>query len=98
MLKSFFILNNLKYVFHLIFILQNLEIVFKIVFAYFIVLFLPCGLGLGCSTVLSPEGAALNAAQILALSDHVIWSKLRAKKLNTWVGLKQADKKIRDDQ
>ncbi|XP_071087352.1 multifunctional protein ADE2-like [Haliotis cracherodii] len=54
--------------------------------------------GLGCGTVLSPEAAGLNAAQILSLSDHVIWSKLRAKKLNTWVTLKTADRKMRDDK
>lgn len=53
--------------------------------------------GLGCGTVLSAEAAALNAAQILGLSDHVIWSKLRASQLNTWIGLKMADKKVRKD-
>ncbi|KAK7489843.1 hypothetical protein BaRGS_00018865 [Batillaria attramentaria] len=53
--------------------------------------------GLGCSTVISPDAAALNAAQILALTDHVIWGKLRAKQLNTWVDLKMADKKLRND-
>jgi len=50
--------------------------------------------GLGCSTVLSPEGAALQAAQIVALSDHVIWNRLRAAQLNTWIKLTQADRKI----
>lgn len=54
--------------------------------------------GLGCTTVLYPEAAALAAAQILALSDHVIWSRLRASQLNTWVGLKLADKKVRSEQ
>ncbi len=53
--------------------------------------------GLGCTTVLSPEGAALQAAQILALSDPLVWSRLRARQLNTWVSLKMADKKARDD-
>jgi phosphoribosylaminoimidazole carboxylase/phosphoribosylaminoimidazole-succinocarboxamide synthase len=52
--------------------------------------------GLGCSTVMSPDAAGLAAAQILGLSDHVIWSKVRAKQLNTWIGLKVADKKTRD--
>jgi hypothetical protein len=28
----------------------------------------------------------------------VIWSKVRAKQLNTWIGLKEADKKSRDDK
>ncbi|KAL1432837.1 hypothetical protein MTO96_013037 [Rhipicephalus appendiculatus] len=54
--------------------------------------------GLGCTTVLFPEAAALAAAQILAMSDHVIWAKLRASQLNTWVSLKMADKKIKQEQ
>lgn len=45
-----------------------------------------------------PEGAGLCAAQTLAMSDHVIWSKIRAKQLNTWVGLIHADKKARNDK
>lgn len=45
-----------------------------------------------------PEAAALCAAQILALNDHVIWSNVRAKQLNTWIGLKEADKKSRKDK
>lgn len=50
--------------------------------------------GMGCGTVLYPEGAAQTAATMLALSDHVIWSKIRAKQLNLWVTLKKADKEI----
>ncbi|KAG9282748.1 hypothetical protein AMEX_G1441 [Astyanax mexicanus] len=50
--------------------------------------------GLGCSTVLSPDAAAQHAAQILGLTDHLIWAKLRASMLNTWTSLKQADKKL----
>ncbi|XP_061681117.1 multifunctional protein ADE2 [Syngnathoides biaculeatus] len=50
--------------------------------------------GLGCSTVLSPDAAAQFAAQIFGLSDHLVWSKLRASMLNTWVALKVADKKL----
>lgn len=50
--------------------------------------------GLGCSTVLSPEAAALQAAQIFALNDHVIWSRLRASQLNTWIGLRRDDSMI----
>ncbi|XP_072538700.1 bifunctional phosphoribosylaminoimidazole carboxylase/phosphoribosylaminoimidazole succinocarboxamide synthetase isoform X2 [Salminus brasiliensis] len=50
--------------------------------------------GLGCSTVLSPDAAAQHAAQILGLTDHLIWAKLRASMLNTWISLKQADKKL----
>ncbi|KAJ3598946.1 hypothetical protein NHX12_032909 [Muraenolepis orangiensis] len=50
--------------------------------------------GLGCSTVLSPDAAAQFAAQIFGLGDHLVWSKLRASMLNTWVALKVADKKL----
>ncbi|XP_048832347.1 multifunctional protein ADE2 isoform X2 [Brienomyrus brachyistius] len=50
--------------------------------------------GLGCTTVLSPDAAAQSAAQILGLSDHLVWAKLRAVMLNTWISLKQADKKL----
>ncbi|ROL51021.1 Multifunctional protein ADE2 [Anabarilius grahami] len=52
--------------------------------------------GLGCSTVLSPEAAAQFAAQILGLNDHLVWARLRASMLNTWVSLKQADKKLQE--
>ncbi|XP_076993071.1 bifunctional phosphoribosylaminoimidazole carboxylase/phosphoribosylaminoimidazole succinocarboxamide synthetase isoform X4 [Tamandua tetradactyla] len=52
--------------------------------------------GLGCSTILSPEGSAQFAAQIFGLNNHLVWAKLRASILNTWISLKQADKKIRD--
>ncbi|XP_070552677.1 multifunctional protein ADE2-like [Ptychodera flava] len=54
--------------------------------------------GLGCATVMSPEAAGLAAAQILSLNDHVIWSRLRAKQVNTWIGLIHADKKVRNDK
>ena len=57
-----------------------------------------CRSGLGCATVIDPAGAALQAAHILALTDHVIWSKIRARQLSTWVGLKVADKTTRDDK
>ncbi|KAJ1520984.1 hypothetical protein ONE63_004055 [Megalurothrips usitatus] len=52
--------------------------------------------GLGCTTVVYPEAAALAAAQIHALHDVVIWSRLRVKQLNNFVSLKLADKKIRE--
>ncbi|TMW48845.1 hypothetical protein DOY81_006074, partial [Sarcophaga bullata] len=51
--------------------------------------------GLGCPTVLYPEAAALHAAQILGLSNFMIWSKLRVKQLNNFIGLKKADKELR---
>ncbi|KAL6107542.1 paics [Pungitius sinensis] len=50
--------------------------------------------GLGCSTILSPEAAAQFAAQIFGLTDHLVWGKLRASMLNTWVALKLADQKL----
>ncbi len=50
--------------------------------------------GLGCVTVTSTNGAALAAAQILALSDHVIWARLRAKGLAVWTQLRRADEKM----
>lgn len=45
--------------------------------------------GLGCGTVIYPEAAALNAAQILGLSNYIIWSKLRVRQLNNFVTLKK---------
>jgi phosphoribosylaminoimidazole carboxylase/phosphoribosylaminoimidazole-succinocarboxamide synthase len=51
--------------------------------------------GLGCTTVMYPEAAGLAAAQILGLTDHVIWSRLRAKQLNTFLALQASDKKTR---
>jgi phosphoribosylaminoimidazole carboxylase / phosphoribosylaminoimidazole-succinocarboxamide synthase len=51
--------------------------------------------GLGCSTVIYPEGAALNAAQILGLSNYLIWSRLRVKLVNNLISLKKSDKEIR---
>lgn len=54
--------------------------------------------GVGCSTVMSPEAAGLQAAQILALSDHLTWAKLRAKQLNLWIDLKMSDKRTREQQ
>uniref|UniRef100_A0A672HB21 Uncharacterized LOC115381341 n=1 Tax=Salarias fasciatus TaxID=181472 RepID=A0A672HB21_SALFA len=51
--------------------------------------------GLACSTVLSPEAAAQFAAQILGLTNHLVWCRLRASMLNTWVSLKQADQRLK---
>ncbi|MBN3296010.1 PUR6 protein, partial [Amia calva] len=55
-----------------------------------------CSAGLGCTTILSPDAAAQFAAQIFGLTDHLVWAKLRASILNTWVSLKQADKKLQE--
>lgn len=51
--------------------------------------------GLGCSTVIYPESAALFAAQILGLSNYMIWSRLRVRQLNNIITLKAADSKLR---
>jgi phosphoribosylaminoimidazole carboxylase/phosphoribosylaminoimidazole-succinocarboxamide synthase len=51
--------------------------------------------GLGCSTVVYPEAAALNAANIVGLSNYIVWSKLRVKQLDNYVSLAKADKQIR---
>lgn len=51
--------------------------------------------GLGCGTVMYPEAAALNAAQILGIGNYTIWSKLRVKQLMNMVNLKRSDELIR---
>lgn len=51
--------------------------------------------GLGCGTVLYPEAAALNAAQILGIGNYIIWAKLRVRQLNNIVTLKSADQNVR---
>ncbi len=52
--------------------------------------------GLGCATVIYPEAAALNAAQILGLQNYLIWSRLRAKQIGNMISLKKADKELRE--
>lgn len=51
--------------------------------------------GLGCATVLYPDAAALHAAQIIGMTNYIIWSKLRVKQLNNLVSLKKADQNIK---
>jgi len=50
--------------------------------------------GLGCATVLTPDAAAICAANILSLSDHMVWCRLRIKLLQNYITLMKADKKI----
>jgi len=50
--------------------------------------------GLGCTTVLGGEGAALAAAKILSLHDHLVWARLRGRRLMTRVALAEADWKL----
>ena len=64
-------------------------------YKYSIYLIMVAVTGLGCTTVVYPESAALAAAQIHALHDHIIWSRLRVKQLNNFIALKVADKMIR---
>ncbi|XP_031844146.1 PAICS bifunctional enzyme [Nomia melanderi] len=52
--------------------------------------------GIGCTTVAYPESAALAAAQIHALYDHHVWSRLRVKQLTNFIALKQADVQFRN--
>jgi len=50
--------------------------------------------GLGCVSVLSPENAVQSAAQILAISDNFLWSKLRGMRLDKYVKLIRSNEKI----
>ena len=51
--------------------------------------------GLGCSTVLYPEAAALAAAAVFAMTDPILWSRLAVKRLTNWIKLTRADAKER---
>lgn len=50
--------------------------------------------GLGCSTVIYPETAALVAAQIIALNNYIVWGKLRLRRLGFFSSLAKADKQL----
>lgn len=50
--------------------------------------------GLGCSTVLSPDEAALCAAKTLATTDHMVWGKVLVEQLNNYITIYKSDKKI----
>ncbi|KAK0179407.1 hypothetical protein PV327_005163 [Microctonus hyperodae] len=52
--------------------------------------------GLGCTTVIYPESAALAAAQIHALHDHIVWSRLRVKQLMNFIALKKSDAELKN--
>ncbi|KAL1505292.1 hypothetical protein ABEB36_004887 [Hypothenemus hampei] len=51
--------------------------------------------GLGCTTVAYPETAALAAAQAVALSNYIVWSRLRVKRLLNYKSLQKADDETR---
>lgn len=51
--------------------------------------------GLGCTTVVFPEAAALASAQIVGLANYIVWSKLRVKQLNNYVALLNADEDLK---
>ena len=50
--------------------------------------------GLGCSTIIDPDGAGIAAAQILGMYDHIIWSHFRAVQLKNALTLMEADKNL----
>ena len=52
--------------------------------------------GLGCTTVIYPESAALAAAQNIALTNYIVWSRLRVKRLNNYKTLPKADEEVRN--
>lgn len=49
--------------------------------------------GMGCSTVLGEGNAALAAASILSMSDHLVWAALKGAQLNNSIKLKNDDYK-----
>ncbi|CDW57574.1 multifunctional protein ADE2 [Trichuris trichiura] len=53
--------------------------------------------GIGCVTVLNYEAAALHAANVLALHDHYVWSRLRVNRLLNYISLMKADSKSHRD-
>lgn len=52
--------------------------------------------GLGCSTVMYPEAAATQAAQIVGLTNYLVWGRLRVRQLDNLVSLISSDKSIRN--
>lgn len=50
--------------------------------------------GIGCTSITVPENAAIAAAQILALNDLVLWSKLRVHQLGLYLSLKNGDNQL----
>ncbi|CAG9856586.1 unnamed protein product [Phyllotreta striolata] len=52
--------------------------------------------GLGCTTVIYPESAALAAAQSIAMHNYIVWSKLRLRRLGFFEVLGKADKTMRN--
>lgn len=52
--------------------------------------------GLGCTTVVYPETAALAAAQSVALTNYIVWSRLRVRRLGFFRSLPKADQEVRN--
>lgn len=52
--------------------------------------------GLGCSTVVYPETAAICAAQCISLTNYIVWCKLRVKRLGFYESLPKADNEFRN--
>jgi len=53
---------------------------------------------LTCTTILQPEAAALSAATVFGLQDHVIWGRLRVRQLLNHIKLAKADKGLQQQQ
>jgi len=53
--------------------------------------------GLGCTTTLNTDGAAMAAAQIIGMSDHCVWSRMRGHRLNIATSLLHADQKCLEE-
>lgn len=52
--------------------------------------------GLGCSTVVYPETAAISAAQCISLTNYIVWCRLRVKRLGFYESLPKADNEVRN--
>ncbi|XP_076821545.1 multifunctional protein ADE2-like [Clavelina lepadiformis] len=52
--------------------------------------------GLGCVTSMSPDTAAIAAAQVLAQNNFGVWGKLRVQLLQNWLNVKDANMAITD--
>ncbi|XP_030759034.1 multifunctional protein ADE2 [Sitophilus oryzae] len=54
--------------------------------------------GLGCTTAIYAETAALAAAQSVGLTNYIVWSKLRVKRLNNYKTLPKFDQEFRNKE
>ena len=54
--------------------------------------------GLGCVTAMTPDVAALSAAQMLAHNNVNIWGKLRINQLRNWMNVKKSNIKLMQEE